>query len=351
MRRWGEAGVTLPEVLVAMLLIGIALVPLLQLYPATIDAGRASEVNTILSAAAVRKAEEVISIIRAPSGSPVQHDNSIGYAAGFVSSSSATLTIGASANYVLIIVGTVNAYAVSSVTVGGVAATRITFLNHTSNALRGELWGLLNPPTGSRTVTVTLSSAMYHSWVAASFSNVLSATPLGNTATNQATSSTPSAAVSSRTANSLMAGGFTFRTSISYTIGQGAGQTAVSTYTATAALTHMARETSAGSAGVDMNWTVTYFGSPQSNYWVALITELRGGGGGGAGSTSGTAACAEYPDCRLVWTTITELSSGTAGVGELDQVNVVACRDTNASMTCDSGEPQVRYDTKVTTRP
>jgi len=346
-RGWDEAGVTLPEVLVALLLIGVALVPLLNLYPSALEAGRASEVNTVLSVAAVRKMEEVISIIRAPGARAVQLDNSIGAAAGPASSSSATLTISASANYILILVGTSSAYAVSAIAVGAATATRLAALNHAGNSVRGELWGLLNPPTGAQTVTVTLAGATYHSWVAASFANVLPATPLGNIATNWGTSSFPRAAVGSRTANSLMAGGFTFRASVSVSVTEGAGQTAVRNTMATGALTHMSRETSSRSAGPDLTWRVV----PQSDDWVALAAELRGTAGGAAGSTSGNAACTDLPDCRLVWNTTTEQSSGIAGVGRLYRVSVVACRDTNGNRRCGAGEPQVRYDTKVTMRP
>lgn len=344
MRRWGEVGVTFPEVLVAVLLIGIVLVPLLHLYPLTIDADQSSQVHTILSAVAVRKTEEIIRVIRAGTSSPVQYDNSVGAAADLVPSSSATLTIAASANYVLILVGIVNTtYTVSAVTIGGVAATRITQRNHLNGTLRGELWGLLNPPTGAQAVSVTLTGSMYHAWVAASFAGVNPDTPLDSTATGEGTSGTPARGVGTRTYNTLLVGGFAFRTA-TLTVTEGAGQTPILSEVTSGVATHMSRETSAGSAGGNLSWTVQF----QSNDWVALVTELRGVGGA-AGSTSGSAACTDLPTCRLVWSTTTEQSSATPGVGRLDQVNVVACQSPNA--TCDPGEPQVRYDTKVTTRP
>lgn len=101
-------------------------------------------------------------------------------------------------------------------------------------------------------------------------------------------------------------------------------------------------------------------GSNVSNYEVVLsaaairkmeevITLLRVSGT--SVSPTGTAACADLPNCLLVWTTTTELSSGASGVGWLKRVTVTACQDTNRNNICDPGERQVRYDTKVTFRP
>jgi Tfp pilus assembly protein PilV len=62
-----EEGLSLPEILVAALLIGIALVPLLELYPGTLGFNVETEVDSVLSAAAMRKMEEIITLLR-PSG-------------------------------------------------------------------------------------------------------------------------------------------------------------------------------------------------------------------------------------------------------------------------------------------
>ncbi len=66
---------------------------------------------------------------------------------------------------------------------------------------------------------------------------------------------------------------------------------------------------------------------------------------------SGAEACADLPGCRLQWTIATELSSVSPGVGSLRTIAVTACQDANANSACDTGEAQVRYDTKVTSRP
>jgi prepilin-type N-terminal cleavage/methylation domain-containing protein len=80
----------------------------------------------------------------------------------------------------------------------------------------------------------------------------------------------------------------------------------------------------------------------------ALVNSLRGNI---SSVTSGSATCADLPQCRLVWTITTEASSATPGVGSLVDVSVTACVDANGNGICDAGEPQVRYDAKVTSRP
>lgn len=67
--------------------------------------------------------------------------------------------------------------------------------------------------------------------------------------------------------------------------------------------------------------------------------------------TSGAAPCTDLPACLAQWTVSTEASSPTPGVGQLVDVGVIACLDLNGNGTCDAGEPQVRYDAKVTSRP
>jgi prepilin-type N-terminal cleavage/methylation domain-containing protein len=67
--------------------------------------------------------------------------------------------------------------------------------------------------------------------------------------------------------------------------------------------------------------------------------------------TSGSAACPDLPQCRLVWTIAIEASSAVQGVGSLVDVSVTACVDANGNGVCDAGEAQVRYDAKVTSRP
>ncbi len=80
-----------------------------------------------------------------------------------------------------------------------------------------------------------------------------------------------------------------------------------------------------------------------------IITRMRPSGSSSTVVPSGTAACTDVPNCLLVWTITTEASS-TLG-GWLNDVSVVACQDTDLNNICEAGEPQVRYDTKGTSRP
>ena len=72
---------------------------------------------------------------------------------------------------------------------------------------------------------------------------------------------------------------------------------------------------------------------------------------GTASPGAGSAACPGLPNCLVTWEVQTELSSATPRVGSLWTVRVTACADANSSGACEAQEPQVRYDTKVTSRP
>ncbi len=78
------------------------------------------------------------------------------------------------------------------------------------------------------------------------------------------------------------------------------------------------------------------------------LTSLRGSI---SSVTSGAASCSDLPSCLVQWTIATEASSPTQGVGQLVDVTVIACVDSNGNSVCDAGEAQARYDAKVTSRP
>jgi prepilin-type N-terminal cleavage/methylation domain-containing protein len=63
MRR--EAGFSLVEVLVAALIIGIALVPLMQLFPGLLEEGQTDEATMRLGTVAVRQMESLVTSLRA----------------------------------------------------------------------------------------------------------------------------------------------------------------------------------------------------------------------------------------------------------------------------------------------
>ena len=79
-----------------------------------------------------------------------------------------------------------------------------------------------------------------------------------------------------------------------------------------------------------------------------LINQLRSDINGVG---SGAQACADLPNCRLEWIIATEASSAVTNVGALKTIATVACQDSDANGACGPAEPQVRFDTKVTSRP
>ena len=59
-----QAGFSIIEVLVAALLIGVALVPLMQMYPGLLEEDQVDDVTVQLGAVAVRQAESLINTLR-----------------------------------------------------------------------------------------------------------------------------------------------------------------------------------------------------------------------------------------------------------------------------------------------
>ncbi|MDQ7829961.1 MAG: hypothetical protein QN122_11915 [Armatimonadota bacterium] len=61
----GEGGASLVELLVAVVLIGLALVPLMELYPVVLSGTAGAETDLVLGVVASRKAEEILTRLRA----------------------------------------------------------------------------------------------------------------------------------------------------------------------------------------------------------------------------------------------------------------------------------------------
>ncbi len=332
--RGHEDGVSLIEILAAAFLISIAIVPMLALYPDTLGISRETEYDTILGAAAARKMEELITLHRAAVSSKkfYLHQEVSGMAGNWLAKDgvppevvqNTTTLKGAFAQtagtFVLFQPGTTNS------TTGTPGLTPQGF-GWWSNAPLIETF-----PAGtwsfrlrrSEGVTDT-STARFHVRVyrVPQNTSTAGAVELFSTTGPNFTYNTAAATTTWTTAS---VGPFTLTdeyllveiwleavtTSTSYTVtlrveGSGLGDTARSQFTTTAP------------------------GPPPP--------------------TSGRAACTDLPNCRLVWTIATELSSATSGVGRRDRLNVVACRDANGNAVCNTGERQVRYDAKITTRP
>lgn len=78
------------------------------------------------------------------------------------------------------------------------------------------------------------------------------------------------------------------------------------------------------------------------------LEEVAQGLRGGAAAGPGSEACSSLPGCLLEWRVDSVQTDSIAGW--LRQVEVIACVDRNASGACESGETQVRYATRVTSR-
>lgn len=67
--------------------------------------------------------------------------------------------------------------------------------------------------------------------------------------------------------------------------------------------------------------------------------------------TTGKEACPDLPNCYTEWQISTEASESITGIGSLVAITTVACQDLQGDLDCDQTDPQVRFNTKVTSRP
>ncbi len=121
---------------------------------------------------------------------------------------------------------TEEAQTISSILVGGVAATQQAVATDVGNNLRSEIWVCVAPPLGTQNVVITLSGAAYITAGATCFSGVDQATPVGATQTATGNDNNPTLSITSTVDYSIISDGLvTAMTPILYTVG--AGQTAL----------------------------------------------------------------------------------------------------------------------------
>lgn len=96
---------------------------------------------------------------------------------------------------------------VSSVTYNGVAMTSANARAVNGAAYYTEIWYLLNPATGSHNVVWTLSGTDAPTFGVVTFTGGATSNILGNVATNTGTSASPSASITTGTANSIIFSG------------------------------------------------------------------------------------------------------------------------------------------------
>jgi uncharacterized repeat protein (TIGR01451 family) len=139
---------------------------------------------------------------------------------------------------------------VQNVTYGGQALLPVVAQNRGS--VRVELWGMLNPPTGAATVTVTLASSSTGAVVGATtFAGVDQNSPLADTTSNSGTSANPNTAVNS-SATQLVFAAVAFQNTSPLT--PAANQTQQWSALDNANVLRGAASTATG-AGLTMSWT------------------------------------------------------------------------------------------------
>ena len=112
---------------------------------------------------------------------------------------------------------------VSSVTYGGVSLTRLTYDTYGSSPrIRSYLYYLLNPTSGTRTITVTFGANTYAVGGSVTYANINQTTPILDYDTNTGSGSSQSATVTASGANSkVLFGHLGSRISSSYNVTDG----------------------------------------------------------------------------------------------------------------------------------
>ena len=120
---------------------------------------------------------------------------------GAVDTLSFSLTLGATANHLVVGVMIRNrgAVTVDTVTVGGVACTQRQSAEEATTTVFADMWDLHSPSTGAQTVAVTLSSTKRFVIGAVSLIGVDATTPRGTPAAGTGTTMTATVEVSSAT--------------------------------------------------------------------------------------------------------------------------------------------------------
>ncbi len=328
-----EEGVSLPEILVAAFLIGLAIVPLLQLYPRTLGYN-VSRLDTVLSAVAIRKMEEVFSLLRAPATPGMKfylHQETSAMPGNWLAKNGVAPEV--AANW---------------------TTQKFEF---TQGAGTFTLFrpGVQNNTTGTPGTT----PQGFGWWSDAPLSMTI---PAGQWQFNLRRQDTDGGAtvrfhvrLYRVPQNTSVAGAVQLFSTTGPNFVLNAITSTLNWQTATVGPFTLASEYLLMEAWLEIvsgtSSEFVRFGVEGSTLAEVDRPWLTTPGGGAAAAASGTAACADVPSCLLVWTIATDpAQSGTIG-GWLQDVTVVACQDTNGNNVCDAGEPQVRYDAKITSRP
>lgn len=190
-----------------------------------------------------------------------------------VSTLSADLEVSGLNRGAVVEISTEESKTVSSVTVGGVAATQEAVITDAPNNLRTEIWVCVNPPLGTQPVVVTLSGNAYLTIGAECLSGIDTATPVGSTQTASGSSTAPSLGLSTTYDYSLVIDGLTTaQAPILYTPGPGQGLN----WSQVAVGTTRQGGSSVEAAGLQPDAITMSYSITQNTPWVYAAVEIKG---------------------------------------------------------------------------
>lgn len=186
---------------------------------------------------------------------------------------SANLQVSGINRGVVIQVSTEEVTTITSITVGGVAATQEAVSTDVGTNLRSETWFCQNPPLGSQPVVVTVAPAAYITFGAECVNGVDPVAPVGNTQTATATSLNPTLLLITGTDYSIVIDGLaTAQTPILYT--PGAGQ--ANNWNIVANTSTRQGGSSVENAGLQPDNITMDYAITQNTVWCYTAIEVKG---------------------------------------------------------------------------
>lgn len=163
--------------------------------------------------------------------------------------------------------------AVSGVTFAGNAMTRGPEKQHTTDTLRVVQFYIVNPPTGSGNIVVSLAASVAHRVRAQCYDGVDQANPLHNSNVADGTGSTVTCDVVTSVADCIVVDGFIHEAIDTPTIG--GGQTTINNSSEASWASGASDEGAATASTVTMSWT-----GFNSDTWVQVVGAYKAASGG-----------------------------------------------------------------------
>lgn len=202
----------------------------------------------------------------------------------FISSEDFSHETSTSSNRLLVLLlGFGDAASISSVTYDGNAITRLG--GAANDVDKMDIWYLVNPPTGSATISMQAADTAVWSVAALDIAGAHQSTPFGTEATNTGSSTNPSVTVSAATGDLVVDGVAAGDPNNAYTATAGAGQTErLNQDSGTNGDWDIKAlgSTEAGAASVVMDWSLS-----SSRPWASIGVAVKPASGGTAASAAG----------------------------------------------------------------